>query len=312
VYEDEELQRRALAEPAAQPAGGTSLQAAFFVGPQDFYQRLHALSEEQRAQIDMTSVAEVNRIYTHYRLERLQRQSARFLNMTMMVSLLGAAVSDQLADGQVVSGVGGQQDFVSMAHQLPDGRSALLFKASAQRNGELVSNIVWQYPHTTIPRHMRDLFVTEYGVADLRGKSDRECIEAMLCIADSRCQPQLLAEAVRHHKLPAGYRIPDAQRQNLPQRIARGLAPFQHSGLLPSLPFGSDLSEAEWALGARLKKLAAASNTPSGQLRLARALLKPAEDSSALAAALAHLDLARPSSPKQHVLARLVRAAYAL
>ena len=136
VYEDEALQAARQRRAGCNlPPGGTAVQGAFFVGPADFYQRLHALPEAMRELIDMTSVAEVNRIYTDYRLEHAQRTHARFLNMTMMVTLLGSAVSDQLADGQVVSGVGGQQDFVAMAHQLPDGRSALLLQGHLAAQG---------------------------------------------------------------------------------------------------------------------------------------------------------------------------------
>lgn len=312
VYEDEALQARVNAEPGHAPAGGTVVQGAFFVGPADFYQRLHELPEAMRELIDMTSVAEVNRIYTDYRLEHAQRTHARFLNMTMMVTLLGSAVSDQLQDGQVISGVGGQQDFVSMAHQLPDGRSALLFKATSQRKGELASNVLWQYPHSTVPRHMRDLFVTEYGVADLRAKTDGECIEAMLAITDSRFQESLRSEAVRHGKLSPRYQIPDAQKQNLPERINQALAPFQRGETLPLLPFGSDITRQEWSLGGRLKKLDAATKTPRGRLELARAMWSPEAEGAELDAALKHLGLDAPRGPKEMLLARLVKAAFTL
>ena len=148
VHEDAEVQQRVNEGTAseAEQRGGTVLQGAFFLGPADFYRRLRELPEEQRALIDMTSVAEVNRIYTHYRLERLQRRHPRFINITMKVTLLGAAVSDQVADGQVVSGVGGQFDFVSMAHQLPEGRSILLLRATRGSGKKLESNLVWEYP----------------------------------------------------------------------------------------------------------------------------------------------------------------------
>ena len=48
------------------------------------------------------------------------------------------------------------------------------------------SNIVWNYGHCTIPRHLRDIFVNEYGVADLRGKSDEEIVEALVDVCDAR------------------------------------------------------------------------------------------------------------------------------
>ncbi|MEY4512086.1 MAG: hypothetical protein RLZZ450_4208 [Pseudomonadota bacterium] len=315
VYEDLELQMLALQPGAQLPerAGGTALQGAFFVGPADFYRRLSALPEHMRDLVDMNSVAEVNRVYTHYTLEHLQRRHARFINITLKVSLLGAAISDQLADGKVLSGVGGQSDFVNVAHQLPDGRSILLFRATSTRHGKVESNVVWQYPHTTVPRHMRDVFVTEYGVADLRSKTDRECIEALLAITDSRFQESLLAEAKRAGKLPAETRIPDAHKNNLPARITKALSPFRAQDVLPDLPFGSDLTADEWALAARLKKLESASSDARGKLRLMRAMSAPAEaDDPGVHAALAHLDLLTPENNKERLQARLVRASFRL
>ena len=315
VHEDAEVQQRVNegGASAAELAGGTVLQGAFFLGPADFYRRLRELPEDRRALIDMTSVAEVNRIYTHYRLERLQRRHPRFINITMKVTLLGAAISDQVRDGQVVSGVGGQFDFVSMAHQLPEGRSILLLRATRGAGKKLESNVVWEFPHATVPRHMRDVYVTEYGVADLRGRTDSECIKALLAIADSRFQDSLMREAQRAGKLEQDYRIPEAQRANLPQRIARTLAPHQQAGRLPALPFGCDLNEAELTLAGRLKKLQGAGQSWGGRLKLLRALAAPAAASQAeVAAALQHLQLGRPAGGREMLLARLVRAAYRL
>jgi acyl-CoA hydrolase len=315
VYEDPAQQELAQKDPQrlSPDARGTSMQGAFFVGPADFYKRLSALPEAQRALIDMNSVAEVNRIYTDYTLEHAQRQHARFINMTLKVTLLGAATSDQLSGGRVLSGVGGQSDFVNMAHQLPDGRSILLFRSTSQRASKVESNVVWEYEHTTIPRHMRDVFVTEYGVADLRGKTDRECIEAMLAIADSRFQPGLLEQAKKAGKLPKDAVIPDAAKQNTPERIERALKPFRDQEVLPELPFGSDMTAAEWALAGQLKKLTLASADSLGKARLMRAMSNPASsDEPAVQAALAHLELTDPDNTKERLLARLVRAAFRL
>lgn len=315
VYDDAGLQRRVSEGRAGaeEARGGIVLQGAFFVGPADFYRRLRELPEERRAQIDMTSVADVNSIFRHYELERLRRRHPRFINITMKVTLLGAAASDQVADGQVVSGVGGQFDFVSMAHQLPEGRSILLLRATRGSGKKLESNLVWQFPHATVPRHMRDVYVTEYGMADLRGRTDSECIKALIGIADSRFQDSLVRQAQQAGKLEADYRIPDAQRANLPQRIAGALAPFQKSGLLPPLPFGCDLNAHELALAARLRQLQVAGQSWSGRLGLLRALLAPAPATQPeVAGALKHLRLDAPGNGKDRRLARLVRAAYRL
>src|SRR5438270_3133589 len=174
------------------------------------------------------------------RSKRRARIDARFINNTMMATLLGAAVSDGLDDGQVVSGVGGQYNFVAQAFALKGARSVLTLEATRQAGGALKSNVLWRYGHETIPRHLRDVFVTEYGVADLRGKSDADVIASMLTIADSRFQDELARVAKDAGKLPRAFEIPAVHRENLPERIATALRPAREAGLLPSFPFGSD------------------------------------------------------------------------
>jgi acyl-CoA hydrolase len=110
---------------------GEYLHGAFYLGSPDFYQWLRTMTDEQRRAIGMKRVSEVNELYGGQEtLERLQRRDARFFNTCMMATALGAAVSDALGDGRVVSGVGGQYNFVAMAHALPDARSILMLRAS--------------------------------------------------------------------------------------------------------------------------------------------------------------------------------------
>jgi acyl-CoA hydrolase len=315
VVEDAAQERERQAGRGPSRSDATCLQGAFFLGPASFYERLRNLSEEQRALIDMTSVAEVNRVYGDFELERVQRRHARFLNVTMKATLLGSAISDQLAGGAVVSGVGGQNEFVMMAHQLPEARSVLLLRSTYQKSGSLHSNVHWEYAHTTIPRHMRDIFVSEYGVADLRGKSDEECVQAMLALSDSRFQEGLCEEAKRGRKLAPSYRIPDTQRSNTPERLKAALGRAESAGTLPRLPFGSDLTDDELRLANKLKRIGSLAASWPGRAQLLQALsrqLLDDKDSDELRFALAHLELDRPQSPKEHLLVQLIRAAHAL
>ncbi|MFC4159928.1 acetyl-CoA hydrolase/transferase C-terminal domain-containing protein [Chitinimonas lacunae] len=242
--------------------GGIALHAGFFLGPRDFYQRLRTLPDEQLHRIGMSRIDFINLLCGPDSLASAQRRDARFMNTTMMVTLLGAAVSDGLDSGQVVSGVGGQFNFVSMGHDLPGARSVLLLRATREQDGILRSNIVWNYGHTTIPRHLRDVVVTEYGVADLRGQTDAEVIKRLLAVADSRFQDELLIAAKLNGKLDKDYHLPDWQRHNLPERLVDGLGPWREAGLLPSFPFGTDFNEDELAMIAALQKLRHASHHP--------------------------------------------------
>lgn len=291
--------------------GGVALRGAFFIGPADFYARLRALSPDALDRIEMTRVDHVNALGADRALEHLQRRDARFVNITMKATLLGAAVSDQLSEGQVVSGVGGQYNFVSMARQLPDARSILLLRAVHGHGRQCQSNIVWEYPHATIPRHLRDVYITEYGAADLRGKTDEECIRAMIEIADSRFQVALLQAAQAAGKLDPHYRVPDHAQHNLPSRINQQLASSLADGSLPALPFGCDLTAAELKLAGVLSRLKQAAE--SRRWALAMAWLRPAPANDAdVAAALTHLALQRPANAGERRLARLVRAAFRL
>jgi hypothetical protein len=171
------------------------------------------------------------------------------------------------------------------------------------------SNVRWNYGHETIPRHLRDVVLTEYGVADIRGKSDAEVAAAMLAIADSRFQPVLLADALRAGKLPAGYRIPDAHRDNVPERLERAFAPHRAAGRFGALPFGTDLSPEEVKLAAALRGLKARSETLAGKLGIAAACARPLPRDAASRALLARMGLENPRGVRERMYRRLVAAA---
>ena len=216
---------------------------------------MNEMTESERRQFSMTGVDKVNQLYGDEALRRLQRKDGRFVNAGMMITLLGGVVSDGLENGKVVSGVGGQYNFVSMAHALEDGRLIMMIRATRKKGCRVLSNIVFNYGHITIPRHLRDLVVTEYGIADLRGKTDREVACALLNIADSRFQDKLLAQAKAAGKVPQDYQIPEAYRQNLPERLESRLMPYRKQGFFPAFPFGTDFTEEEIIIGRALKKL---------------------------------------------------------
>src|ERR1700753_3621077 len=241
---------------------GVLLHGAFFLGPKSFYRTLRGMTGEQVARIQMMTVSFTNERYGDEDTKRRARVDARFVNNAMMATLMGAAVSDGLENGQVVSGVGGQYNFVAQAFALPGARSILTLEATRPANSKPRSNIRWSYGHETIPRHLRDVIVTEYGVADLRGKSDADVIAAMLQVADSRFQGELARQAKDAGKLPAGFEIPKAYRENYPERVAELLRPARQAGLLPFFPFGSDFTEMEQRLIPALQFLQEVQRTP--------------------------------------------------
>jgi acyl-CoA hydrolase len=250
-------------------SGGYTMTGGFFLGPRDFYQTLRTMSDAQLEKIDMTRVDFINQLHGRAQLKRLQRTNARFMNTTMIVTLLGAAASDALENGQVVSGVGGQYNFVAMAHALPDARLLMMLRSTHENRDGLRSSIVWNYGNVTIPRHLRDMVVTEYGVADLRGQSDEEVVKRLLAVADSRFQDELVQQAKAHGKLAPDYEIEQAYRSNFPDVLAEKLHPWVQNGLLPDFPFGTDLMDDELHMVRAMKKLKHASEHPEEMLTMA-------------------------------------------
>ena len=296
--------------PALQPywgraEAGVLVHSGFFLGPLAFYERLRTLHEEQRRRISMTAISFVNRLHGDEALKRLQRRDARFVNSCFTVTLLGAGVADQLEDGRVLSGVGGQYDFVAQAHELEGARSILMLRSWRESGGEASSNIVWDYGHATIPRHLRDIVVTEYGIADLRGKNDAEVIEAMLRIADSRFQDGLIAEAQLAGKLPEDFVLDPVWRQNTPWRLVALRGEFPR--LFVEYPLGCDFTPVEQDLLRALRWLK--SKLKLGEiLDLGMAALFDLPDPASYAEHLERMGLLAPAGLREQLYQKLVLA----
>ena len=115
--------------------------------------------------------------------------------------------------------------------------------------------------------------ITEYGIADLRGKTDEEVIVALLLIADARFQDRLMQEAKSAGKLRKDYELPERARQNAPEGLATVFDKLEADGLCPPFPFGTDLTDDEIVVGAALKRLKKKMASTGGALAaVARAL----------------------------------------
>jgi acyl-CoA hydrolase len=287
--------------------GGQVLHGAFFLGPDSFYETLRSMDESQRRQISMRSVRFVNQLYENEDLNRLQRQDARFVNTGMKATVSGSVVSDGLADNRVVSGVGGQFNFVNMAHELEGGRSIIMVRSIRESGDDVESNIVWNYGHITIPRHLRDIVVTEYGVADLRDKSDKEVIAEMIKIADSRFQQDLVEKAKDAGKLPPDWEVPPAYRNNYPETLSKQLEPFEEeTEMLPTFPFGTDLTQEEIALTRALRNLKGEFSNLMPRTAPLKSLPKALHIPNAAEHYLERMDLEQPVTAREHLMQRLV------
>ncbi len=286
---------------------GVVLHSGFFIGSRGFYRSLREMPREEVEKFGMTSISYVNELYGDEEEKRRARQDARFLNDAMMATLLGDVISDGLDDGRIVSGVGGQYNFVAQGFALEAARSAIILRSTRSARGKTQSNIRWRYAHTTIPRHLRDIIITEYGIADIRGKTDREVITAMLAITDSRFQDGLLRQAKDAGKIARSFALPPSARENTPEAVERVLRPAADAGLLPPFPFGTDFTDVEQRLIPALEKLKAASPRQLASL-LTQGLMSRQEKQKDC---LDRLALATPKGLSERLYAALVRGALA-
>ncbi|MEO6365044.1 MAG: acetyl-CoA hydrolase/transferase C-terminal domain-containing protein, partial [Luteimonas sp.] len=175
--------------------------------------------------------------------------------------------------------------------------------------GKTASNIAWNYGHATIPRHLRDVYISEYGIADVRGKTDEDCVIAMSAIADARFQAGLLETAKRNRKLRADFHGDAAGRRNTPERLELALGALRRDGTLPDYPLGSDFTDVEQRLVKALGWLKANTATISTKaLTIASALFSTDGNDQE---ALERMALASPRNIGMWLHARLLTLALA-
>ncbi|WP_405222365.1 acetyl-CoA hydrolase/transferase C-terminal domain-containing protein [Lentisalinibacter sediminis] len=307
------LFERDILRRSADAGDDTVLHGGFFIGSSAFYEALRRLPEDRRRLVNMTSISRVNTLYGDEERKRRQRRDARFINETMMATLLGAAVSDGLEGGRVVSGVGGQFDFVSMAQALPDGLSVLMLRSRRLHDGRPQSNIRWSYPHATVPRHYRDVFVSEYGIAATRGRPDREVIAGMLDIADSAFQDELLESARAAGKVPDDHAVSADARRNTPEVLESIFGAPDVAPHFPPYPHGTDLTTVEQELAGALTWLKGATARLPDRLRVGLAAMRDgrADGHRRYAEHLERLELGSPAGLRQRIMRRLVILALA-
>lgn len=112
-----------------------------------------------------------------------QHPSFCAVNATMQVDLLGQCASESLGS-HYVSSSGGQADFMRGAIHSDGGQSFIVTHATAV-NGTISRIQPTLSPGAVVTTHKNvvDKVVTEYGVAELRGRSIRQRAEALIAIA---------------------------------------------------------------------------------------------------------------------------------
>jgi acetyl-CoA hydrolase len=124
------------------------------------------------------------------------RAIPRFFTVSSCVEIdLTGQVNAETVNGRYIGAVGGQADFVRPANLSPGGGSIMMLASTAR--GGSVSRIVSRIADAvvTTPRSDLQFVVTEHGVADLRGKSLRQRVQAMIPLAHPDFRAALEREA---------------------------------------------------------------------------------------------------------------------
>jgi acyl-CoA hydrolase len=119
------------------------------------------------------------------------------INATLQIDLLGQCGSESLGHAPY-SGTGGQSDFVRAANRSRDGKAFIVLPSTAK--DDTISRIAISLsPGTHVSTSKNDInyVVTEYGVAQLRGKSAQQRARELIAIAHPNFRAELTEQARR-------------------------------------------------------------------------------------------------------------------
>jgi acyl-CoA hydrolase len=134
-------------------------------------------------------------------IRRHHRMTA--INCALEVDLTGQIAADSIGT-RIYSGIGGQMDFIRGAALAPEGRAIIALPATA-KGGSIsrITPVLTPGSGVVTTRGHVQYVVTEFGVADLRGKSVRERQMALIGIAHPDHRDALRAHAVCRHTFPS-------------------------------------------------------------------------------------------------------------
>ena len=161
--------------------------ATFALGSRKLYDFMH-----RNPMLEMHPVSFTNDPYVAGQNDKLVA-----INASLQVDLLGQCGSESLAH-LPYSGTGGQVDFVRAANRSSGGKAFIVLPSTAKEGA--ISRIVPTLTpgtHVTTGKNDVNYVVTEYGVAQLRGKSARQRAEALIAIAHPDFRAELRAAAKR-------------------------------------------------------------------------------------------------------------------
>ena len=131
------------------------------------------------------------------------------INNTTQIDLQGQACSE--SDGfRHISGTGGQLQFVRGSYAAPGGKSFICLSSTYEKRGQRKSRIVLELTPgnvVTVPRTDMMYVVTEYGIANLKGKTVAERAHALIGLAHPDFREDLERQAYEKRLIPRGMRF---------------------------------------------------------------------------------------------------------
>jgi acyl-CoA hydrolase len=164
---------------------------AFMMGTDRLYQFVNDNPMVEMRPVDYTNDTAV--------IRRLRRMTA--INSAIEIDLTGQVCADSIGH-RLYSGVGGQMDFVRGAALAQDGRSVIALPSTTKdgRISRIVPELREGAGVVTTRGHVQTV-VTEWGVAELRGRSLSERAKALIAIAHPDFRDELCRAAERVHCL---------------------------------------------------------------------------------------------------------------
>ena len=163
--------------------------ATFAGGTPDLYRWLHGNHDVAFLPVDVVNSPELigrNRLMTT-------------INGALCVDIQGQVVADTI-NGSQYSGIGGHEDFIAGPALSLEARALLCLPSTATVRGDVISRIVPWFGAgavITTPRHQVDVIVTEYGAAELQGRTIHQRGEALAAVAHPAFRDGLLEAAER-------------------------------------------------------------------------------------------------------------------
>lgn len=170
--------------------------ATFAAGSRELYDWLHENHDVAFLPVDLVNSPEA-----------IARNRAMVtINAAMAVDIQGQVIADTI-NGVQYSGIGGHEDFVSGPALALEDRSLLCLPSTVTVGDELRSRLVPWFDAgavITTPRHQVDVIVTEFGAAELQGKTVRQRGLALAAIAHPAFREGLreAAERASHGRSP--------------------------------------------------------------------------------------------------------------